>query len=277
MIRAVTDEADLELCARIVRAVEDLAPSVEQLRAAKDRLLLDPDGGYAYISHSGVPGSAYAMVRVLPERRRRGIGSGLAAAVASRARELGCVSAWGAVHAGDEDSLRFAVTRGFAEVGREVELTRRVVPGEGAMPGGIDQLGEEHRAGAYAVFVAAVPDMATAGAAEARSFEDWVEEELAGAAVAFVAVEGGTVLGYATLQATGEPTRLAHGFTGVLPEHRRRGLATALGRAQVAWAAEHGYEELVTDTGVSTTALRRQKAKLGYVERDGPILVRGAV
>ncbi len=277
MIRAVTDEADLELCARIVGAVEELAPSVEQLRAVKDRLLLDPEGGYAYISHSSVAGSAYAMVRVLPERRRAGIGSALVEAAASSARELGCASAWGYVQAGDEDSLRFAVRRGFAEAGREVELTRRVVPSEGAVSGGIHELGEEHRVGAYAVSVAAVPDMPTAGAAEARSFEDWVEDELAGAAAAYVAVETGAVLGYATLQPTGEPTRLEHGFTGVLPEHRRRGLATALGRAQIAWAAEHGYEELVTTTGVSNTALRRQKTKLGYVERDGPILVRGAV
>ena len=97
MIRAVTDEADLELCARIVGAVEELAPSVEQLRAVRDRLLLDPEGGYAYISHSSVAGSAYAMVRVLPERRRAGIGSALVEAAASSARELGCASAWGYV------------------------------------------------------------------------------------------------------------------------------------------------------------------------------------
>jgi GNAT superfamily N-acetyltransferase len=79
------------------------------------------------------------------------------------------------------------------------------------------------------------------------------------------------------LQPTSAPSRLEHGFTGVLPEHRRRGLATALGQAQIAWAAEHGYEELVTTTGVTNTALRRQKSKLGYLESEGPILVRGAV
>jgi GNAT superfamily N-acetyltransferase len=119
--------------------------------------------------------------------------------------------------------------------------------------------------------------MPTAGVAAAGPFESWVEKELAAAIASFVALERGTVVGYATLEPTGDPTRLEHGFTGVLPEHRRRGFATALGRAQIAWAAEHGYEELVTTTGVSNTALRRQKAKLGYIERDGPILVRGAV
>jgi mycothiol synthase len=277
MIRAVRDDADLELCARIAGEVEEVAPSLEQLRVVQERLLLDPDGGYAYVSHSSVVGSAYAMVRVLPERRRAGIGTALVEAAVSAARGLGHESAWGYVRAGDEESLRFACARGFAEVGRDVELTRRLAPGEGTIEAEIVELRDEHRVGAYAVSVAAVPDMPTAGVAAARPFENWVEQELEGAIAAFVALERGTVVGYATLEPTGDPTRLEHGFTGVLPERRRRGFATALGRAQIAWAAERGYEELVTTTGVSNTALRRQKAKLGYVEHDGPILVRGPV
>jgi GNAT superfamily N-acetyltransferase len=120
--------------------------------------------------------------------------------------------------------------------------------------------------------------MVTAGQAEARSYDEWVKEELSNAAVAFVALEAGRVVGYATLQTCGEETsRLGHGFTGVRPEYRQRGIATALGAAQLAWASERGYEELTTTTGVTNTALRAQKAKLGYDERPGPILVRGAV
>ena len=61
------------------------------------------------------------------------------------------------------------------------------------------------------------------------------------------------------------------------PAHRRRGIATALGQAQIAWAAARGYEELVTTTGVTNNALRRQKARLGYEERPGSVLVRGVV
>lgn len=145
------------------------------------------------------------------------------------------------------------------------------------IPAGIVELGGEHRIGAYAVSVAAVPDMATAGEAEARSFDEWVEEELSGV-VGFVAVENGSVAGYATLEPMGdEPRRLEHGFTGVLPECRGRGVATALGQAQIAWAAARGYEELVTTTGVTNSALRRQKEKLGYEEHPGPVLVRGPV
>src|SRR4051794_14689502 len=126
MIRSVEDDADLELCARIVGAVEDVAPSLEQLRAVQDNLLLDTEGGYAYVNHSSVVGSAYAMVRVLPERRRTGIGSALVEAAAAAVPELVHGSAWGYVQAGDEDSLRFASARGFTEAGRDVELTRRL-------------------------------------------------------------------------------------------------------------------------------------------------------
>jgi mycothiol synthase len=277
MIRRVETRDDLELCARIVREVEKIGPTSQQLEAVRHRLLLHPDGGYALVNRSSVVGSAYAMVRVLPDRRRRGIGSALVEAAVAAARRLGSDSAWGVVHAGDEDSLRFATGRGFREVGREVELRRRLAAGEGAVTEGVVELREEHRPGAYAVSVAAIRDMPTAGEAQAWPYDDWVENELGGVA-AFVAVEDGKVVGYATLEAVGDdPTRLEHGFTGVLPTHRRRGVATALGQAQIAWAASHGYVELVTTTGVSNAGLRRQKARLGYVELEGPVLVRGPV
>jgi len=277
MIRLVDTRADLELCLRVVREVEEIGPSIEELEAVRDRLLVHPDGGYALVKDSNVANSAYAMVRVLPDRRRRGIGSALVEAAVAAARRLGSDSAWGVVHAGDEESLSFATGRGFREVGREVELRRRLVAGEGAVVGGVVELRDEHRAGAYAVSVEAIRDMPTAGEPEAQAFDDWVENELAGVA-AFVALEDGRVVGYTTLEPIGDdPTRLEHGFTGVLPTHRRRGFATALGQAHIAWAAARGYQELVTTTGVSNAGLRRQKAKLGYGELEGPVLVRGPV
>jgi len=58
MIRAVTDEADLELCTRICSAVEDVAPTAEQMRAVQDRLLLDPDGGYDLVKGGKKAGQA---------------------------------------------------------------------------------------------------------------------------------------------------------------------------------------------------------------------------
>jgi len=277
MIRPAKTDADLEFCIRVLDAVEGIPLSIEQMRTVQDRLLLHSGGGYALVNHSSVRGSAYAMVRVLPSARRHGIGSALVEVGREAARVLGTDSMWGVVRGGDEDALRFANARGFVEVGRDVELTRKLVPGDGVVRSGIVELEEEHRAGAYAVAVAAMPDMVTAGDAQARPFDEWVEQELSGP-IGFVAIEDGAVVGYATLQNFGEDTRrLEHGFTGVLPAYRRRGIATALGDGQIAWAAAHGYEQLETTTGVTNVALRRQKAKLGYEERPGPILVRGPV
>ena len=277
MIRQVRTDVEVATCVRIADAVEPHPVRFDLLRQVKERLLLDERGGYAYINHSSIPKSAFAMVRVHPDARRRGIGSGLVQAAAESARSLGKESAWGEVKPGDAESLRFVEARGFTELSRDVELTRRLRPGDGHIGEGIVELREEDRRGAYEVTVAAVPDMVTAGQAEARPYDEWMKEELANAAVVFVAIEDGCVAGYATLQLGAEPKRLEHGFTGVRPEYRRRGIATALGDAQLAWAAERGFEELTTTTGVTNAALRAQKAKLGYEERPGPILVRGPV
>src|SRR5690242_8292973 len=203
MIRAVDTRDELELCLRIVREVEQVGPTIDDLEAVREQLLLHPDGGYAPVKPSSVAGSAYAMVRVLLDRRGSGIGSALVEAAKAEARRLGTGSAWGVIHAGDEESLRFATNRGFVEVGREVELRRRLAVGEGTVDSGIVELREEHRAGAYAVSVEAIRDMPTAGAPEARPFDAWIANELAGV-VAFVALEGEKVVGYATLERIGD-------------------------------------------------------------------------
>jgi RimJ/RimL family protein N-acetyltransferase len=50
-------------------------------------------------------------------------------------------------------------------------------------------------------------------------------------------------------------------------------VATRLKRAQIAWAAEQGYTELITATDTANVPMRRVNVKLGYVERLGSILV----
>ena len=48
--------------------------------------------------------------------------------------------------------------------------------------------------------------------------------------------------------------------------HRGRGIAEALKRAQIAWAAEHGYRRIVTATHDANEPMRRLNEKLGYRE-----------
>jgi len=107
----------------------------------------------------------------------------------------------------------------------------------------------------------------------ADPFELW-RERLERKAVRFVAVDEGRVVGYATLEHLhGQQHRLEHGLTAVLRDHRGRGVATRLKRAQIAWAAEQGYAELITATDTANVPMRRVNVKLGYVERLGSIIV----
>jgi GNAT superfamily N-acetyltransferase len=274
MIRRASTRGDLEVCAAIYNAVVPDEPlSVDDL-APDGAYLIDDAGGYALVKRSSLPGSAFAMVRVRPDARRRGIGSALLAAAADEARALELGSLWGRVAPDDEESLGFVRRRGFEEFGRDVMLVRALEADEGDVPAGIVELGDEHREAAYAVAVECTPDMAIDPPPRTRPYDEWEREELQGAA-AFVALDDGRVVGYATLQELkAQPHRLEHGMTAVLRSHRGRGIAQALKRAEIAWAARRGYRELVTYTQERNAPMRAVNLKLGYAERPASIQVR---
>jgi mycothiol synthase len=96
--------------------------------------------------------------------------------------------------------------------------------------------------------------------------------------VVFCAFDDGRMVGYAALVTRpASPKVLEHGFTAVVRSHRGRGIATALKRTQLAWAAENGYRELVTYTQEGNKAMRAINVKLGYRPQPAWILVRRAV
>jgi mycothiol synthase len=134
----------------------------------------------------------------------------------------------------------------------------------------------DHEA-AYGIAVECWPDMPTPEPMAAPSYDDWAQEELRGPVV-FGAFERGRMVGYAALVTRpASPKVLEHGFTAVVRSHRGRGIATALKRTQLAWAAGHGYRELVMCTQEGNAAMRAINEQLGYRERPAWILVRGAV
>ena len=79
------------------------------------------------------------------------------------------------------------------------------------------------------------------------------------------------------LYATGTPHRLENGLTAVLRSHRRRGIATALKRAQLAWAAEHGYREVVSEMVAGNDGMRAVNERLGYRPLPASIVVSGSI
>jgi mycothiol synthase len=270
MIRLASTQADLERCVEICNAVQPDAPvTVDQLVGT---LLLHEGGGYAFVDRSSVRGSAYTMIRVHPEVRRRGIGSDLLDASRARVRELDCTAMWGRVR--DDESLGFVTRRGFREVTREVTVLRAVAPGEGEVAPGIVELRDEHLRGAHAVCVECVPEIAVPQQAEELPFDEWVERSKRHT-VAFVALDGEKVVGYACLQKTGTPHRLEHGLTAVLRSYRRRGIGSALKRAEIAWAAERGYTELETGMAEGNPGIRGLNESLGYEPLPPTIIVEG--
>jgi len=55
-------------------------------------------------------------------------------------------------------------------------------------------------------------------------------------------------------------------LTGVLPEYRRRGIATALKVKTISYAREHGFRRIFTNS--DNPAMKVLNAKLGFV--SGP-------
>jgi mycothiol synthase len=246
-------------------------------------LVAEEDGrivGSGFAGRSDVAGRAFLMVRVLPEWRRRGIGVGLYEVCRPHAVELGAKTISGRIAEHDAESLRWAANRGFAEVGRDIELARELGDDAPATPpDGIEikELAAADHDAIYAVAVECWPDMATPEPIQAPPYDDWAMEELRGPVI-FGAFDREQLVGYAALVTRpANPDVLEHGFTAVVRSHRGRGIAMALKRTQLAWAAEHGYHRLVTYTQEGNEAMRAINEKLGYREQAAWILVRRAV
>jgi mycothiol synthase len=275
VIRAASSPADFELCAEIYAEVSPRgAISAQQAASSPGATLLAGEDGFAYVDKSSIPGAALAMVRVRPASRGRGVGDALLGSARAEARGRGFERVWGRVYEPDAGSLRFAAARGFVEVNRDVEVLLTVAPGDGAWTPGIVEADDSHLPGAYAVVVEAVPEQALPQVAAAPPYDEWLERRARDLAVDVVALDGDDVVGYAALYRFGD--RLENGLTAVKKSHRRRGLALALKRAEIAWAAEHGYRELITGMVEANAAMRAVNERLGYRPLPAWIVVEGA-
>lgn len=86
----------------------------------------------------------------------------------------------------------------------------------------------------------------------------------------------GEVIGYASLMfVPGSTTRAWHDMTAVLRAWRGRGLATALKRATIAWAIDHGLTGLETGNDVDNAGMRAVNARLGYSPMPDELTMRG--
>jgi len=298
-IRPASTEADLERYAAVVaRVTPQAALTVAELSAVPDHIefvnLIAADG--ADIVGAGVcfneprmqdRKGATAKVNVLPERWHRGVGSAVYSALSDWARGHDVELFETSISDDDDQSVAWAERRGFVEMTHElcVELdltTLNPLPVE--PPPGIQIVSWAERPdvgqGMYEVAREAYPEVPGYGEDAMEPFDDWLATDMGGPGdrpeATFVALAGDEVVGYAKFSLTdAQPTVAYHDLTGVKRVWRRRGIAGALKRAQIAWAKQAGYERLSTTNEVRNEPIRRLNEQLGYRPAPGRIFLRG--
>jgi mycothiol synthase len=286
MIHQAETDADLAGYCQVWNAITPREPvSVEEIKGRIGRqpwrlyLVAEEDGfvGLGFVGPTDSPGRVGLAVRVLPDWRRRGLGSQLYERAFDYA--LTQLPDWisGLVSGTDQDAFSWAKRRGFEEYGRDVQLLLEL-RGDERFPPPLDgieivEVGPNLHDAAYALMREAWEDLPTGFAVQAPDFGTWLEEDLSGP-IAFAALDNGELVGFAALMAQDAPGLLEHGLTATRRTHRRRGIASALKRTQIAWAAANGYRELITFTQDGNEGMQAINLALGYEAQPPWIRVR---
>lgn len=287
-IRRAETDADLEAWRQVRIAVlpnERTATVVEIRAAARPEYLLllaEIDGGgvvgAGFANRSDQAGRASLAPRVLPEWRRRGVGSALLRALAAHVVGLGYDEVGSSVE--EEGSLAFAQRFGFVEVDRQVEQVWSVVAtGPFPVPDGVEIASVAGRPELWAeayrqVATQAFQDFALDTPLDV-SLEQWERDWINWPQAMFVAMSEGEVVGCAGLMRDDDrPDRAENALTAVRRDWRRRGVASALKRTAMAAAATAGIGEVYTWTQRGNDDMRQLNERLGYVYRGVSISVR---
>jgi len=273
-------DADLEAMMAVRKEVTPEArPTVENLRFNLDS---KPDLTYVVGRVDDEPVAcgfvepwqtfAWGDIAVVPERRRRGIGSLILADLSERARALGNGQIQFEVKQIDEESRTFLERRGFECVGGEeavvLDLDGIEAPTVDPPPAVriVSRVEEpDLLEGMYAIGVQADEDIP--GSDGVMTFEQWKASEIDKPSrrpeLCFIALTGDEVIGYAALMVFGDEAH--HGLTATRRDWRRRGVASALKRAEIAAAKNAGFKRLTTESEERNEPMRKLNEKLGFV------------
>jgi GNAT superfamily N-acetyltransferase len=287
-VRRAESDADLEAWRRVRIAVvpNERAQTVDELREALTPtqlyLLAELDGrvaGSGVAGRSDLAGQGFLSPRVLPEARRRGVGTALLRELAEHVQRHGFDRAGAMLD--DTASLAFAERFGFREVDRDVEQVRAI--GDEAWPEpppGIEVVSLTERP---ELFERAYHELALEAFRDFPldrpieiSLEDWNREWQLWPEGSFFALADGELVGMAGLiRDDDRPGRAENSLSAVRRDWRRRGVASLLKRTVLAWAAANGLQEVYTWTQHGNAAMRVVNERLGYETRSVAIRVRG--
>ena len=142
--------------------------------------------GYGAVG-SWRPDVVFLLLTVLPDKRRRGAGTGLYEAVSDWARERGLETLEAVVSDDDPESLAFAERRGFVEHRREKGVVLDLAgadPPPTQPPAGVEIVTWAERPeldrGMYEVALEAYPDIPGGEDEEVEPFEEWLTNHMQG-------------------------------------------------------------------------------------------------
>jgi GNAT superfamily N-acetyltransferase len=273
-----TDE-DYEAWRQVRMAVvpEERCDTVAELREqdSTERLLMLAaiDGrivGSGVAGTSEVRGGGFVAPRVLPEYRRRGVGSTLLRSLAAHVTALGLPEIRATID--DEGSLEFAQHFGFSEIDRQIEQVRSIglEPTPLLLPDGIEVIVLEQRPQIWKECFATFGKEVLADFALYEKLEITVEQWTASWAgnPMFLALCNNEVIGCAGLRRdTDRPERGENALTAVRRDWRGHGIASHLKRRTLHWAARHGLSEVYTWTQSRNDSMLLLNEHLGYATK----------
>lgn len=285
-IRAAESDDELEAWRRVRIAV---LPNERCLSVAEMRAMATPETLYLTAQLDGEPAGSglagrssfdYAGLhpRVMPDARRRGVGTALLERLVEHALAFGFTEA--GTHVDDQGSMAFAERFGFREVDRQVEQIRTIgAEATPEIPDGIRVVTVAERPdlwpAAYDPFaLEALADIAT-DRPVVVSREQWERDWLSWPEAMFVCLSGDRIIGLAGLEFDPDRRdRAEHAFTAVARSWRRRGVASMLKQMTLAFAAANDVHEVYTWTQIGNADMRALNERMGYETRGESITVR---
>jgi mycothiol synthase len=287
-VREAESDADLEAWIHVRRVVlpNESAGTVElaRQRETPDRLLMlaSVEGelaGSGLADRSSNRERAFLMPRVLPEQRRRGVGTALLRALAAHAEQMDVPAASSHVDGADPGALAFAERFGFEEADRQVEQVRMLngqEAGPSPLPDGVEVVSIAERPEllerSYELATQGYADMALPWTV-VIPLEEWLREGATHPEGSLVALADGEIVGFSGLMEHDNDGVAEDGLTVVRRDWRRRGLGKALKEREICWAVANGLREIVTWTQRGNESMRALNERLGYEYRNVDITV----
>jgi GNAT superfamily N-acetyltransferase len=233
------------------------------------------------------PDKYWLRLEVDPDWRRQGVGATLLGRVLDELLERDALLLRTVAIDGDRGSTGFLEHRGFRDVWRNLESRLDVAAFDAAPLAEIAQRvaatgvtittmageladGRDPAGHVYGLYVSTNGDQASLDPITAPPIDEFLADVTRGPRglldAWFLAFVGDRLVGLSTLERLGHSAEeLETGYTGVDREYRGRGIALALKLRAIAYARDHGYRFIRTDSSAANERMLAINAALGFV------------